>query len=76
MPRRTRVLLWASIVWFSFNQLNGRGIHWAHSGKGGGILTIKSTHWWTISGILVRTRNTQTFLYFRRRPRWMVSKKK
>jgi hypothetical protein len=70
---RTVVLLRAMIVWFSYNQLNGPGIHILHAGPRGGILTNWSRRWYNINGILIRTRNTQTFLHFRRFPRYMRS---
>jgi hypothetical protein len=63
------------IVWYSFNLLNGRGIWWLHAGPKGGILTKQSVRWYNINGILLRTRNTQTFIHFRRFPRYMISKR-
>lgn len=66
-----RVLLWAMIVWFGYNQFNPRGIWILHAGPRGGILTKWSCRWYNINGILIRTRNTQTFIHFRRFPRYM-----
>jgi hypothetical protein len=61
--------LWGTIVWFSYNTINPRGIWLTHAGPGGRILLKTEVHWTNINGILIRTKNTQTFLSFRRRPR-------
>lgn len=69
--RKSHVLLWGVIIWYGWNLLNGPGIHLLHAGPRGGILTKRSCRWYNINGILIRTRNTQTFLHFWRLPRWM-----
>lgn len=71
--KRTRsfIWLWGAICFYGWNQLNGPGLHWCHAGPRGGILTKRSVHWWNINGIIIRTRNTQTFLHFRRLPRYL-----
>lgn len=67
-PKRERKWLRGRICWFSWNMLNGRGIHWLHSGPKGRLLLREDVHWYNVSGVVIRTRNTQTFLYFRRAP--------
>ena len=74
--RRSHVLFWGVIVWYSWNLLNGRGIHWAHAGPNGGILTKRSVNWRNINGILIRTKNTQTFIHFRRLPWYLVKRRR
>lgn len=66
-PKRSRNILRGYILWYSWNQLNPPGIHWLHSGPKGRLLLREDVRWTNISGIIVRTRNTQTFLSFRRR---------
>lgn len=71
-PKRNRVWLRGAIVWYSWNMLNPRGVGWVHAGPRGGILTKEDVRWWNINGIFIRTRNTQTFLHFRRLPWYLV----
>lgn len=75
-PKRRAILLWGAIVWYGWNMLNGPGVHWCHAGPRGGILTKKSVNWRNINGIIIRTKNTQTFLHFRRLPWYLVGIKR
>lgn len=75
-PKRKSILLWGAICWYGWNMLNGPGLHLSHAGPRGGILTKKSVNWRNVNGIIIRTKNTQTFLHFRRLPWYLVGIKK
>lgn len=66
--KRSRVWLGGAITWYNYNLLNGPGVHWLHARPGGGPVLVEDASWRNINGILIRTRNSQTFLHFRRLP--------
>lgn len=69
--RRTRVYWGGAIVWFSYNSLNPSGIWWVHGNPGGGPVLKVDVSWRNINGILIRTRNSQTFIHFRCFPKYI-----
>jgi hypothetical protein len=72
--KRTRVYWRGAIIWFSYNFLNEPWrINWVHGEPGGGPVLKTEASWRTINGIVVRTRNSQTFLHWRRLPKYLRS---
>lgn len=74
-PKRQVVLLRGVIVHFNHNTLNPPGVALVHAQKNGGGVLKGETSWRTVNGIMIRTRNSQTFLHFRRLPWYMVPKR-
>jgi hypothetical protein len=60
------------VIRYDYNLLNGPGIHFVFAEPDGRPCHRYETEWRKISGILIRTYNTQTFFYFRRYPDWLV----
>lgn len=73
--KRTRVWLRGAIVHFNYNLLNGSGLHLVHAEADSGCVFKTNVSWRNVNGILIRTRNSQTFIHFRRRPWYMRSHK-
>lgn len=71
--RKRRVFLFRGIlVYFNYNHFNPPGIHLVHARPDGGPVFKQDVSRRNINGILIRTRNSQTFLHFRRLP-WYLN---
>lgn len=66
MKRDRLILLKGVVFWYGRNQFFGPGIAWIYAELGGGPVLKDQISWRKINGIVIRFRDSQLFLHFRR----------